>query len=203
MAEYLQQVKAVWSGFAGAPGTSTWYFRDVTSFTGHLSSASLTTGVAAMRQFFNACASQLAASVTISWDGTAKEIDAATGTLYGYTSYTAPSAVTGTGSSSVAAPAGASVSWRTTSVVNGRSLRGRTFLVPLYAGAYEADGSLNSTFLTQCRAAAAAYATASSTATTWVGCVWHRPGPSGVGVVGDISSSAVKDEVAVLRSRRN
>jgi hypothetical protein len=199
----VTEVKAVWSGFTGAPGTSTFYVGNPASLTVPIAPAALTSAVAAFRQFFNAMASQLAASVVISFDGSAKDLDTATGVLVSGNSYTPPSSVAGTGSSSVAAPAGASVRWRTASVYGGRLLTGRTFLVPLYAGAYEANGSLNATFLTQAQTASGVLTAASIASGTWRFIIWHRPQNGAGGATGDVASSTWKDEVAILRSRRD
>jgi len=199
----VAMVKAVWSGFSGAPGTSTFYVGTADDTGGDPSSAGLTSAVAAFRQFFNACAGSLAASVTISWDGQGVYLNKVTGAVEGTATYTAPSSVLGTGASSVAAPAGASVRWLTGEVWGSRRLTGRTFLVPLYAGAYEANGTLQATNLSTIQTAAAALVTASTAATTWKFSIQHRPVLGDNGGCSYVIGSSVKDEVAVLTSRRN
>jgi hypothetical protein len=196
-------VKAVWSGFTGSPGTSTFYVGTGLTGAGDPTPADLTTAVASIRQFFNACAGNLAASVVISFDGQAVTIDPTTGAVTGITTYTPPSNVAGTGASSVAAPAGASVKWITAGVVNGRRVAGRTYLVPLYAGAYEANGSLQSSTVSALATAAGVLVAASVAASTWACWVWHRPVSGTGGSMWEFSGSSVKDEVAVLTSRRN
>jgi hypothetical protein len=138
-------------------------------------SAALTSAVGAVRQFFNACSSQLAASVVISFSGEAVLVDEQTGSVRGANTYTVPSPVVGTGSSSVAAPAGASVRWRTDGIENGRRVGGRTYLVPLYAGAYEANGSLQTSTISQFVTAATALIASSQASSVWKFAIWHRP----------------------------
>ena len=195
-------VKAVWSGFGGSPGTSTFLISDAT-FGGTPSSTALTSAVAAIRQFFNACASQLAASVVISFDGSASAIDPITGHLTGTVTYTPPSSVAGTGASSVAAPAGASVRWRTAAIGAHRAVTGRTYLVPLYAGAYEANGSLQSSTITQILTAGNALIASSAAAADWEFMVWSRPVGGTGGGTAPVTGCTVKDTVAILTSRRD
>ena len=197
-------VKAIWSGFTGAPGTSTFMVIDASQDSSvDPTSAALTSAVGAIRQFFNGCASNLAASVVISFEGEAVLVDEQTGVVRGAQTYTVPSPVVGSGSSSVAAPAGASVRWRTGSVINGRRVNGRTYLVPLYAGAYESNGSLQTTSVSAILTAAQALVTTSNASSTFRMAVWHRPGTGAGGFAAPFTGATIKDEVAVLTSRRN
>lgn len=168
-----------------------------------MSSSTLTSAVAAMRAFFQSHAAYIAGIVTISWDGVGIEKDTTTGTLIGVTAYTPPAAVTASGSGTVALPAGSSVRWNTSSVVNGRMIRGRTFIVPLVTTSYESNGSLTATYITASTAAAAQVRTSSLASGTWSRAIWHRPVNGAGGATGEVMSSSVKDVVAVLRSRRD
>lgn len=168
-----------------------------------MSSSTLTSAVAAMRAFFQSHSAFIAGLVTISWDGIGIEKDVATGQLIGVTAYTPPASVACSGSGTCALPAGASVRWNTSTVVNGRMIRGRTFIVPLVSTSYESNGSLVSTYLTASIAAAAAVRTASLASGTWTRAIWHRPVGGAGGATGEVMSSSVKDIVAVLKSRRD
>ena len=99
----------------------------------------------------------------------------------------------------VAGGVGACVTWLTGGIINGRRLRGRTFLVPLSSTAYEGDGTLTTTAQTALQGFAEDLIASGPLA------VWHRPtGPS----VSDGNSYGViayrlRDKVAFLSSRRD
>lgn len=97
-----------------------------------------------------------------------------------------------------AAGCGANVTWDTATVINGRRMRGRTFLVPLGAQVYEADGTLSSGTLALVNAFATALRAAGGLR------ILRRPGgPTGPGgTSGAVTGHRVPDHVSVLRSRR-
>lgn len=106
--------------------------------------------------------------------------------------------VDGAGGTAVAAGVGACVSWKTGGIINGRRLRGRTFLVPFATSSYDTDGTLTSTANTQVANFRAAMMASGPMA------VWHRPTTKG-GTDGNsygIVSSSHRDVVAFLSSRR-
>jgi hypothetical protein len=85
-------------------------------------------------------------------------------------------------------------------IINGRRLRGRTFLVPLGSTFYTTDGTPIETARTNIAAAAAVLI--ANTGGPPLG-VWRRPSPSGVGVLGVATTASVPDKAAVLKSRRD
>lgn len=151
------------------------------------------------RTFFDAVKAMVPAGVTWSFPPEATELDTATKQLIGVHAVTSPADVLSTGAaSSWSRPSGGRVDWLTTAIVNGRRLRGRTYLVPLTTGSYDATGSIATTAIATLETAAAAYRntgvfTASQPA------VWSRTH----GILADISGSNVPDLVTVMRSRRD
>jgi len=125
---------------------------------------------------------------------------------------TPPAAIQGTGGGAWAAPAGATAQWTTASYLYGRRVKGRTYLVPLTAGAFQSDGTILDTTKTALNAAAAALVAgasnfvvytrerqAKSAAESPTGKeITYRPGASSM-----VVSGSVADRVAVLRSRRD
>lgn len=96
-----------------------------------------------------------------------------------------------------AAGVGACVTWETNLVVNGRRVRGRTFVVPCGTQTYEGDGTLSAGTLTALGAFADGLLGAGPLA------VFRRPSvtnPSGL--EGTVLARSIRDHVSVLRSRR-
>jgi len=141
----------------------------------------------------------LPSGITIAFPSGVDVVEDATGVLTVTVPVTAPSALTGGDSGSYAAPAGACVSWLTGAVVNGRHVRGRTFLVPLGGDQYQNDGTLASTIISNVNAAAAALISAAPELV-----VWSRPesAAAGGGSSHPVVAHRLNDFVSVLRSRR-
>jgi hypothetical protein len=119
---------------------------------------------------------------------------------YGDPSYVAvtPWSMNGSGSGNYLPPATQLVvGWRTTNAT--RSGRGRTFLGPLTEGALDSNGSVLPAALTASRGAATTLVNASAGANGWAIGVYSRTD----GLLRDIVSSSVRDQFAVLRSRRD
>jgi len=135
-------------------------------------------------------------------------IDEANGTLVG--------GWTGTGGGQVTAPTtgtyslgnGARIEWLTSAVFGGHHPRGRTFLVPLLAAAFDGNGRLPASQV-------ASFKTAADTLISAAGgdlVVWARPRPAGSGKFGNlparaggavvITGSSVPSTPTSLRSRR-
>lgn len=107
-----------------------------------------------------------------------------------------------TGGSSAGARAsgvGACVTWLTGGIINGRRLRGRTFLVPLTSGAWDTDGTFQGSTLGLLDDWADDMQASGPLA------VWHRPTTTGgsdgnsYGVIGH----RITDKTAILTSRRD
>lgn len=195
----INRVRASFTGFPGSPGVSTFYCLNPEAF------------LPLLRAFLQDFAAQIPQNVLVQVEGTGDIIDSTSGVLTGTWSAAPPTVVSGAAAGAYAAPAGICVNWVTGTVLDGHRLRGRTFMVPLGASAFDSDGSLNAVALSQFRLSAATFVT--NAAADFV--VWHRPRPAGTlspkGVLlparagghAVVISSKVNDKVAVLRSRRD
>ena len=143
-------------------------------------------------------ATAIPTNVVLTFPTGGDEIDETTGQLVGgWSSGAAPAPVSGVNSPNAAAGVGACVTWNTGAVVGGRRVRGRTFIVPMEAGMYEPDGTINAQPLSNL--------VTFSTGLIALGlAVWHRPTGPGAsdGSSHAVTSAKISDRVAVLRSRR-
>lgn len=142
---------------------------------------------------------QFPTGVTVTFPGSGDSIEDTTGELIGTWSSGANVQTTGGGVATAPAGVGACVTWKTGGIIDGRRLRGRTFLVPLCTGAYQSDGTLSDTTYAALNTFAAAMMAVGPLA------VWHRPSTPG-GSDGNsygVTSYIAKDKVAYLSSRRD
>ena len=183
----LLRVPVVWSGLTGLPGVSVLYWDGGVS--------SVMTDVTA---FFNAIKGVFPSGLSWTIPNAGDNIDDATGTLIGDWSTTGGGTVSATGGfTAYAAGTGARVRWNTGNIVDGRRLRGSTFLVPLTGGGYDSSGTIENTTLSTLQTAA------TTLASTGALKVWSRPTPGGSdGTSGTVLSAVVPDRVTSLRSRR-
>lgn len=191
----ITRITAVWSGFRGAPGYSNFYFAGDFADT-----ATLEGCAAAVRSFFFAFEDFLPSSVTIGIRGNAEVIDEATGQIQSQADFEAPADVGGGIGDSYSAASGAVVNWNTNGYRSGRRVRGRTFLVPLGANAYDNQGDLNNTALGEIRNGAE-FLSGGSAPAPFV--VWSRGRNGAAGTAEPVVSHTVPDLGAVLRSRRD
>lgn len=127
------------------------------------------------------------------------KIEDTTGELVGVWDSGGDSGGNGTGAATAAAGAGACISWKTGGIVNGKKLRGRTFIVPLPTADYDNQGSLTPACVAALNTLADAIQASGPLA------IWHRPtksAPASGNSYGVIAHS-VRDKVAMLRSRRD
>lgn len=148
--------------------------------------------------FWTALTSQMPEDVEISFPSEVLDINTSTGVLEDVLTVTPPSAIQGVVTGTFAAPAGARVEWRTSAIVAGRRLRGRTYIVPIAGGAYDGNGTLDPASRTVMQEAADDYWDEGLFSDA-VPTVWSRTH----GVQADISQALVPDEAAILRSRRD
>lgn len=181
-------VLAVWSGAAGLPGYSRF------KFAGDLTAAEAGACLARVKGLFQTIVALIPAAVTISFQPTA-QVYSELGVLEKEFGIPTASPVTGGAAGTFAAPAGACINWKTDLVHDGRKIKGRTFIVPLASSAFQADGTLLDTARTNLNDAAS-------------GLISGNPKPviaahtDGSGYAAVISTAAISDRVAVLRSRR-
>lgn len=191
----ILRITAEWNGFRGAPGYSNFYFQGQSA-----DEENPLAHATAVRTFFSSIASRLPGQVSISINPTAENIDETNGNIIGQVDFEAPEVVNGSGTTSYSAASGAVVNWNTSSFINGRRVRGRTFLVPLTGAAYDTNGDLGSAALENLRAAASALVAAPGPAPM---VVWSRPRGGAGGTDHAITSATVPDLGAILRSRRD
>lgn len=186
----LERVRAVWSGFPGGPGVSTFYVADAI------------TQLPRIRTFFDGIKGILPTDVTVSFPNTGDRIDEVDGSLAGsWTAGSTPANVVGTAAVVYGAPMGLMVNWRTSGIVSGRRLRGRTFIVPA-AGLESSTGAPTTTGLT----------TLSTAADTLIGAtfdqikIWSRPRTLPTPRSGSsafVTGKTVPAKFVVMRSRRD
>ena len=126
-------------------------------------------------------------------------IESTTGVISGSWAGAAQPSVSGTGVGAYTAPSGCVINWRTAGVVDGRRLRGRSFMVPLHGGAYDSDGTISAAALTSLRTALATFQAAAAPVLQ----VWSRPLDGAGGSNHTVTSADIPDKAAILRSRRD
>lgn len=184
----LARIRATWSGSGVVgPGVSTMYC-DVSDAGGVL---------AGFRTFFDGVKSVVPSSVQWAFPPAGDTIDELTGKVNG--TWTAPSVlpVLGTDNPNWVEGVGARVVWSTIGIVNGRQVRGSTFIVPLGQEAYEGAGAILNTYVAVLQAAASAFASATPT-----GRIYSRKTALHAGVSFPILAGVAPDKVSWLRSRR-
>lgn len=191
---FVHEIQIKSSNFPGAPGYTNLYFltsiganRDAqfTAVKGFLDSIS---GV-----FPTVWSGQIASAGRV--------LEATTGVLaeFSLAPTTATTPVAGQlGTGYGAGVAGAVLGWNTATVNRGRVVRGRTFLVPMSAGGYDADGTLQSGIIANLGVAAGILISAN------VGfSIWSRPRLRTGGILAPVLTHRVNDKAAFLSSRRS
>lgn len=192
----IWRCKFSWTGGAIGSGTSTFY-NDASLSAQSFATAASTFMIAATKRASNGDA--LPAGVKVSQDNTVDRIDPVSGILTDQEVITPGVAITGVGTGGYAAPAGVCVTWNSGDFVNGRRVRGRTFIIPLAQSCLDVAGTIDDTYRT-----AVINAAANLIATSTGLVVWHRPNPKGTntGVAHFVTAAHVTDRAAILRSRR-
>lgn len=184
----IAKIPVSWTGGPGGPGVSVFY-----------ADAAQTIPTGAIGTFFSAIKTMIPSSYTWTIPASGDIHDSATGALVGSWTQGSPQVIAATGSpTSYAASAGVVVRWTTDGIVNGRRVRGRTFLVPVVAAIYTSGGVL-STQVAVFQSAASALVTSSGANLR----IWHRPRAGSAGSAHPISGAFVPSIAAVLRSRRD
>lgn len=153
-----------------------------------------------VRTFWDAIKDNLDEDVTITVQPNPARYAAATGELQQIFSTSAPTSVTGTATgNSAPRVAQALLRWRTSDIVNGRFVKGRTFIPGIGTALVTDAGGLSSVAITDITLAANALVQTSGS----VVAVWHRPVNGAGGSEHIVTSVSVWDQFAVLRSRRD
>lgn len=189
-------MQALWSGFQGAPGYTSFYFA---GGGGLISDAGQI--VSRVHDALEHLEAPLPTGVSIQVSGSVEVIDSDTGQLTGYVDVDQPDAVEGDAAgTNFSAPSGAVVNWLTDDVRFGRRIRGRTFIVPLSGSAYQADGTLTTSALGSLNDFASAMRSWDFDSEFGV---FSRPRGGSGGVFATCTGHRVPDMAAVLRSRRD
>lgn len=183
----LCKVQAVWSGFLGGPGVSTFYTRNVT------------TDNEAFHAFFTDIAEALPNDVSIQVDAFGVTVDEATGNLLGGWSLPPVAPVVGTQAGGYSSPTGLAIVWETGQIANSRRIKGRTFMVPLANTNYDTNGQLLDAAKDGFELAAADLIANLTSDLV----VWKRPVSGAGGVAHPAIVGLVSKKPAVLRSRRD
>lgn len=191
----ISRVTARWSGFPGAPGYSNFHFQASTGTPDVEADAQL------VQNFFTAIRTTLPTSVSVEVQQTVEILDDATGQLVSYVTLEEPfTPVSGSGTAAYSGPTGAVINWLTNSVIGGRRVRGRTFIVPCNTTSYQTDGTLTPQALTTLNTGAAILSGAGFGSGFGI-----LTRPAGGGAIGfsEVTGHRVPDLAAVLRSRRD
>lgn len=176
-------VKVVWSGFPGAPGTSTFMFEDT-----------VTPPLSSLRTLWNALAGQIPTVVKLDIPNTGRTVDLA-GNVIGSWSGSAQSQLSGSSPDTrYVSCAGAMIRWSTGAFVGHRELRGKTFVVPATTTTFDTDGTIAGTIITAYNNACSSFLTACPTFR-----VWSRRNAAAAAV----TSGTTVDKAVVLRTRRD
>ena len=154
---------------------------------------------AAIRTAYQTLSSILSTGVTITVPDSGEVLEDTTGVLEDVWTSTAGAPFAGGAGGVVAAGVGACITWKTGGIIDGRRLRGRTFIVPLSSTAYEANGTLTAAALT------ALTNFGNSMMASGPLAVWHRPTSEAAadGNSYGVVSFSVREKVAFLSSRRD
>lgn len=195
----IDRIRVALTGFIGAPGVCTFYGTNGPSL------------FPAVQAMWGSLATKMPPTVSVTVEPFGDSIEDTTGAITGSWSIAPATGFAGGASGPYSAPSGACLTWLTDSVLDGRRIKGRTFLVPLSDFIYDNDGTLKGSDVIDLRATCAAYVAAAAGAAV----VWHRPRKASIatptrparvarlGGHGVITGSSVKDKIAVLRSRRD
>lgn len=135
--------------------------------------------------------------ITVTPDGFVDILDVPTGELTESQGVTASSALVSASTARYAGPAGLCITWTTSGVVNGKRVRGRTFIVPTIEARYDTNGTVLDSYRTTCLTAAGAYRVGS-----WAPAIYHRPKDKVGGAAYAIAGHGIRDRISILTSRR-
>jgi hypothetical protein len=196
MAINWARLTCAWTG-PGGPGAS---HLDVRAETGPADAADLDAVGTAFRAYYNTLAGYLPNDWSLAVSSEVLIIEDTSGELQDtVTITTAGSSVAGTGTGAWAGAVGVVTRFSTGAIIGGRRVRGRTFFVPAVSSlAFDVDGTLNSTCVSDFTTARTTLHTALATADTVP--IVYSPTHH---VIHDVTGFLVADRSAVLRSRRD
>ena len=192
----LSRVNVEWSGIAGMPGLSTFYFSETT------------VSYPLFVNLWSVIKGYFPTGITWTIPTGGDKIDTLTGELVGSWGTAGANVIACTGTGNFSAPTGILVKWDTGTISDGHRTKGKTFLVPVLASKFT-SGIVDPAFLTTINTQLTNYLTSQAGAQQ----VWHRPKFERVGtgprtMVRDggqstVNSVSVSPKAVVLRSRRD
>jgi hypothetical protein len=189
----IYRARAVWSGFPGGPGTSTYYSLAIPD-------------TVAFRAYYDTLKGIYPPAVSIQVQSTGDIINEEDGELTGsWSAGAAPAPVVGTGAGVYAAPVGVLNRFTTSTIVAGRRVKGRLFHVPAVTSAFQTDGSVAPTIVASVATAGSALIAGHEGQMV----VWARPkeptedDPGRLGSHGIVTGSVCPDMAVTLRTRRD
>ena len=194
----IMRIRYQITGPGGLPGLHTTFWKGAAAVPVAADAADVAGRV---RAFWNSFAPQLANTVTVSPVGPADVLDEPTGQLLSQLAIGSPANVVGTGTGELPKATMVLLKYSTSIVINGRFLRGRSFIGPLGTGANTGGvvvAATNTALIT-----ASVFLGTGATASSHQ--VWHRPtqlSPSS-GQASAVTSYGTNTEFSVLRSRRD
>lgn len=197
----MAKVTINWTGFPGGPGYSNLYFRDI-SGPASIDQIVVDDAVDKVEAWIQYWRNRLPTAVKTGVDPTVEIVESATGELQGFMTASVSAPAAGLGVASFSAPSGACVSWYTSTVRNGRRMRGRTFIVPLDIQSYEPDGTLLDIIVSATPAVNDAMIATGTPANLGI---WARPSGPGAndGQWALVTAARLNDRPAMLTSRRD
>jgi hypothetical protein len=201
----IARVTTVSTGYLGAPGVSTFYFRKRTALGWDNYTNDL---IQRIHEFWQDSAAYLSTAVTYTTQAEVQIVQDTDGELQSAQIGTT-AASTGSDANGMSPQgAGIVVSWLTPDIANGHRVRGRTFMVPVSLSSFDVYGK--PTTAAQQALQLAAEGVIGSGGEAVVPVVWHRPKKDPVthaitraGSAHDVDQAAVGNKTAVLRSRRD
>lgn len=186
----LYRIKTTFSGGTGTPWVSLMFMFDVTS-----SSAIASAGNTAVGAFWGAVDANMKTNVTWATDGTVDELNT-DGTLIASYSVTPVTGAGGQSDDSLPPATQANIRWETGQIVDGKRIRGHTYIPGLTEGSSNSGGQWNGGSVggvTQTAINTLVAVTNPSLS------VWSRKNAQSF----DVTGGAVQSKFAVLRSRRD
>jgi len=205
-------VRAVWTGFLGAPGYTNFAFENGNAVAPTV--AEVDQARTDLHDMLAATASELPPVVKIDIDGLVRILEPTNGALLGMASGAAnlPQIVGAANLGTYTGPVGGLLRWSTNGVHGGRLVHGRTFIVPM-SNEHIGGGSINQTGVGALQAAATIMIGRIGTGGVTPG-IWARPRkaytnkagvlkPALLGSFQALVGAQVNSVPAVLRSRRD
>lgn len=166
------------------------------------STADATDCLARFRSFWELIKSHLTTGLSIDYDPICIAVNDATGVLTGAFAGTDPTTTVGTfAGERLPLQTQGLLRLQTSTVVNGRRLRGRLFIPGVCETDNDATGNPTAGFVTDLNTAGAALLAAGATASDAV--IWHRPTNGAGGSSADITGISAASSWSVLKSRRS